>query len=144
MKMNNGRIVMCVNKLGEFKDKKLPQKISYAIAKNTLALTNEYKIYESELNKLNEQYREHMNIKEDGVIELNATGIPIINNGMEAEYVSKLNDLLSIETDVNLHIVDEECFDYDDTMGRYDTLSPLELIFLRSVLCEDDIDENDK
>jgi hypothetical protein len=143
MKISNSKIVMHVNKLSDFKDKKLPQKISYAIAKNALILTNEYKIYETEFNKLNEQYAKYMNVNNDGTVELNANGIPmIIDDYMRNEYISKLNDLLSIEVDINLYLIDEECFNYDDTMGRYDTLSPLELIFLRSVLCKDDTNEN--
>ena len=57
--------------------------------------------------------------------------------------MQKVNDLLNIEFDIDLFTISEECFNYDDTIGKYDVLSPSEIMFLQSFLCKTE-KESDK
>ena len=50
---------------------------------------------------------------------------------------------LNIEFDIDLFTISEECFNYDDTIGKYDVLSPSEIMFLQSFLCKTE-KESDK
>lgn len=134
MKMKNVEIVMILNSLGSFNEKKLPQKISYAITKNNMILAKEYEVYVKELEKLNAEYNEYMIKDENGELELNPSGIPKVKSEVEEEYYGKINELLNIEIEVNIYTIDEECFDYDDIKGKYDSLSVSEQMMLRALL----------
>ena len=69
-KMTNYEMVQILNNLKLFENKKLPQKISYAIVKNIMALTKEYDVYIKQLEKLiNEAKQEDkLELTEDGNI----------------------------------------------------------------------------
>lgn len=134
MKMTNYTLVNLVNELQSFASKRLPQKISYAITRNIILTTNEYKIYETQLNKLMEEYSDDMVKDESGNLKINDAGIPEVNDSVKAEYFDKLAELLNLEIELNIYTIDESVFDYDDD-DKYDSLSPKEIINLQSILC---------
>jgi len=143
MKVKNLDLVAIVNVFDKYADKRLPQKISYAITKNIMSLENDYKCYQDSLNKLLKPYEEHFTYDESNNI-IQQYGIPILDDTkLQKELISEINDLLDIEVDITLFTIDEKVFDYDDTEKKYDTLSPKDILELQSVLCkkEDDKDE---
>ena len=143
MRMRNIELIIISNNLEKYKDKKLPQKISYAITKNNMLIMQEQKIYIEEFNKIIKEYDEYIIKDTDGQMKLNTNGIPMVKEEVEKEYLTKVNDLLNIEFEINLFKIDEECFNYDDTVGKYDVLSPSEIMFLQSFLCKTE-KESDK
>ena len=143
MKMRNIELIIISNNLEKYKDKKLPQKISYAITKNNMLIMQEQKIYIEEFNKIIKEYDEYIIKDTDGQMKLNTNGIPMVKSEVEKEYMQKVNDLLNIEFDIVLFTISEECFNYDDTIGKYDVLSPSEIMFLQSFLCKTE-KESDK
>lgn len=134
MKMTNFTLVNLVNELEPFGDKRLPQKISYAITRNIILATKEYRIYETQLNKIMKEYSDNMIKDDDGKPKVNEIGIPEVDDSVRKEYFDKIADLLNVEIDVNIYTIDENLFDYEDS-GKYDVLSPNELIKLQSILC---------
>ena len=143
MRMRNIELIIISNNLEKYKDKKLPQKISYAITKNNMLIMQEQKIYIEEFNKIIKEYDEYIIKDTDGQMKLNTNGIPIVKAEVEKEYMQKVNDLLNIEFDIDLFTISEKCFNYDDTIGKYDVLSPSEIMFLQSFLCKTE-KESDK
>lgn len=138
MKMKNAEIVMNLNNLSRLAEKRLPQRISYAMTKNNMILAKEYEVYSKELEKLNKEYDGHMIKNDKGEIELHPSGIPKVDTKVEKEYYGKINELLNIEIEVDLYKIDEECFNYDDTESRYDSLSFAEQMILRPLLVKMD------
>lgn len=134
MKVTNFGLVGMLNQLNKYSERKLPQKISYAITRNIILATNEYKIYETQLNKLMEEYSDDMVKDESGNLKINDAGIPEVNDSVKAEYFDKLAELLNLEIELNIYTIDESVFDYDDD-DKYDSLSPKEIINLQSILC---------
>ena len=134
MKMTNYTLVNLVNELGSFMNKRLPQKISYAITRNVILATNEYKIYETQVNKIMEKYSDHMVKDESGNLKINDAGIPEVEEAVKKEYYEKLAELLNVEIDINIYTIDESAFNYEDN-EKYDNLSPNEIIQLQSILC---------
>lgn len=133
MKMTNYTLVNLVNELGSYANKKLPQRISYAITRNIMLATKEYQVYEEQLNKIMEEYADNM-IKEDGKLKVNEAGIPEVEESVRQEYYNTIADLLNIEIDVDIYMIDEGVFDYEDN-NRFDALSPNDIIKLQSILC---------
>ena len=132
----NRDIIAILNTLNQYQNSKLPQKISYAITKNTMVYSKEYECYEKELTKLKETYDEYIVKNDKGEIEIGNFGIPKFKDtSVEKEFITKLNELLSIEVEVNAYHINEECFNYDDTNNKYDSLSPSEMLYLQRVLC---------
>ena len=136
MKIKNTEVISMLNNLSKYKDTKLPQKISYAITKNNIILSKEYEYYESEINKIKELYSRHMFNDKNGEIEMYSNGIPRLDDDtLEKEMIHRINELLLIENDIDMHIIDEDCFNYDDCNGKYDVLSPIEIMNLQRILC---------
>lgn len=136
MKIKNTEVISMLNNLSKYKDTKLPQKISYAITKNNIILSKEYEYYESEINKIKELYSTHMFKDKNGEIEMYSNGIPRLDDDtLEKEMIHRINELLLIENDIDMHIIDEDCFNYDDCNGKYDVLSPIEIMNLQRILC---------
>ena len=52
MKIKNLELIVIINILSSFNDKKLPQKISYAITRNYMILEKEYQYYDKEEQQL--------------------------------------------------------------------------------------------
>ena len=136
MKIKNTEVISMLNNLSKYKNTKLPQKISYAITKNNIILSKEYEYYESEINKIKELYSTHMFKDKNGEIEMYSNGIPRLDDDtLEKEMIHRINELLLIENDIDMHIIDEDCFNYDDCNGKYDVLSPIEIMNLQRILC---------
>ena len=132
----NRDVIGILNTLNQYQNSKLPQRISYAITKNTMIFSKEYEYYEKELTKLKDEYKEYMVKDAKGELEVNTIGMPKFNDtSMEREFVNKVNELLSIEVKVDIYHIDEKCFDYDDVNNKYDALSPNEMIYLQRILC---------
>lgn len=134
MKMTNYTLVNLVNALEAYRNKKLPQKISYAITRNVMLATSEYQIYEAQLNKIMEEHSDKMVKGKDGKLIINEIGIPEVEKAVKQEYLNAIADLLNIEIDVDIYTIDESVFDYEDS-NKYDVLSPNEIIELQSILC---------
>lgn len=134
MKMTNYTMVNVLNTLNSFGDKKLPQKISYAITKNIMIFRKEYECYEREFKKLLAKYDKDIEKDVDGNMVQNKDGIPVVNGGASKDFYNELNELLGIELDVNIYQISPEVFDYEDS-ERYDAMSASEIIQLQSIMC---------
>ena len=138
MKLKNIDIIGIISSLHDFSQKKLPQKVSYAITKNQLKLDREIECYQTELQKLFSKYNDHISKDENGEYINNSQGIPEFKEESVVErneFIGELNELLSIENDVDLYLVDDELLNYDDN-GVYDVLTPSEISYLYRVLCK--------
>ena len=136
-KLTNHEMVQILNTLKMFENKKLPQKISYAIVKNIITLSKEYDIYIKQLEKLiNEAKKnEKLELTENGQIIETENHIPKVKDEYKEEFNDDLEDLLLFYLDVDYSYVDESIFDYDEK-DKYDVLSPAEVFALRTCLCE--------
>lgn len=135
MNLKNREIVGIINMLNAFGDKILPQKISYAITKNISILTKEYAIYEKEMKKLLDRYDSDIVKDENGNIVYGPNGLPKTStdtSGLNED----MNDLLDISVDVDVYSINEDVFNYDDRDGRFDSMSPTQILILQSILCE--------
>ena len=62
-------------------------------------------------------------------------GLPEISDEVQnANLYDEVNELLSIEINLDLHLIDEKAFDYEDS-DRYSPLSPVEIMQLQNILC---------
>lgn len=137
MKIKNITIVGTLNILNSFADKKLPQKISYAITRNLMLFQKEYQYYEVEMKKLEAKYDGSFVHTEKGEITRDQKGIPILSTNQEQEaYNKELYELLNIEIDIPVYYIDSEEFNYDNDAGRYDIMSASDILTLQSVLCD--------
>lgn len=146
--LTNFELINLINILNDNVDKKLPQKISYIITKNILVFQKELEAYNKSLNKLTSCYDDYIVKDENGKMMYNDNGIPMFSNKEKSEeFIKELNELLSIKNELNLSIVDEDIFDYDDS-DKYDSLSAMDIIKLQSVLCvggdNDDTEQTEK
>ena len=142
MKIINFDLIQILNLLKGLMNKKLPQRIGYAISKNIMTLDNEYDLYEKELKKILDSYQDYY-IKDDkdNPVML-PTGLPELSSTEQQEkMLSEVNELLNLQIKVDFYYVPEECFDYDDAGGRYDVLSVKELLNLQTVLCKKEEEE---
>ena len=122
-----------------FEEKKFPQKISYGIIKNLQILNREREIYLKGLDKIIADYSEYLQRNEEGKIILNKNGLPIINNeDMKNNFYKEIDELLSIQIEINPYFIPETTFDYENSNGRYDELSLKETILLMSILCSEE------
>lgn len=137
MKIKNITIVGTLNILNSFADKKLPQKISYAITRNLMLFQKEYQYYEVEMKKLEAKYDGSFVHTEKGEITRDQKGIPILSTNQEQEaYNKELYELLNIEIDIPVYYIDSGEFNYDNDAGRYDIMSASDILTLQSVLCD--------
>lgn len=116
MKLKNRDIVNFINGCTALKEKKLPIKIGYAIHRNILSLAEAAEAYNIAREKIIEEHA-----KKD------SEGKPVVKDD---SYVFKdtqrfnkdLEELLGINTEVNLHTISEKDIEkYDDS--RYDALT---------------------
>lgn len=135
MKIKNIDIINYKNVLEYFGDKKLPQKISYAITRNMLIISKELEPYRVSLQKIIDAYQDYQIKNSNGEIENMSIGIPKVDKEHETNYLSEVNDLINIETNIELYYIDEDVFDYQD-FERYDAMSAQDIITLQSVLCK--------
>ena len=135
MKMSNYTMVNVLNTLNSFGNKKLPQKISYAITRNIMIFRKEYEFYEREFGKLLVKYDKDIEKDVDGNIVHNKDGVPVVNGEASKDFYNELNELLMIELDISIYQISPEVFDYEDS-ERYDAMSASEIIQLQSILCD--------
>lgn len=131
MKVNNFTLVNMMNNLKRFGEKKLPQKISYAIMKNIYIINKDIEIYEKSLQKIIDSYKEYF--VKDETLE---NGLPKVDDEHMEDYITEINELLAFEVDIDLYYIDEDVFDYEDS-DRYDSISAADLIQLRMIICKE-------
>lgn len=134
IKLTNYELVQAVDKIKKYADKRFPQKIAYAIIKDTSALVSAYKDYMQQLNKLFDSYKEHTEHDENGNPKLNRNGIPVVDESVREQFFAEINELLNIQFEIEVYKIPEELFDYDDCGGRYDVMTPSDLEFLQLLL----------
>lgn len=144
MKLTNFAIVNMMNTLEKFAEKKLPQKISYAITRNLILLQNDYNCYIKSLNKLFTDYDEYIVRDENKNIISNDIGIPLVDSDVEKEFNEEISNLLNIEIELELYHIPENVFDYEDTANRYDSLSAVDIMNLQGILCDQEGRKNDE
>lgn len=139
MLVTNLKILETLNILQNFEEKKFPQKISYGIIKNLQILNREREIYLKGLDKIITDYSEYLQRNEEGKIILNKNGLPIVNDeDMKNNFYKEIDELLSIQIEINPYFIPEATFDYENSNGRYDELSLKETILLMSILCSEE------
>ena len=135
MKLTNFAIVNMINTLEKFAEKKLPQKISYAITRNLILLQKDYDCYIKSLNKLFSDYDDYIVRDENKNIMSNDVGIPIVDSKVAKEFNEEISNLLNIEIEIKLYCIPESIFDYEDNTNRYDSLPATDIMNLQAVLC---------
>lgn len=138
MKYKNIEIVNIVNFLSDISEKKLPQKISYAIMRNLDSFQKECIYYEKELNKIVESYSTFFINNSDGKPLIASSGVPVVDDDHAKDYAHDLQELVNFEIDVEVYHVDESIFNYEDIRGRYDALSGKEILKLVNIFCSND------
>ena len=120
MKLKNRDIVNFINGCAVLRAKKLPVKIGYAINRNIIILSEAAEAYNSAREKI---IKEHA--KKD------SKGEPIVRDYRyvfedEQAFNKDLEELLSIDTEVNLHTISEKDIEKCDD-SRYDALTLADL-----------------
>lgn len=136
MLVTNFKILETLSLLQIFEEKKFPQKISYGIIKNLQILNREREIYLKGLDKIISNYEEYLQKDTSGQIIYNQNGLPIVTKEVEQDFFKEVNDLLSIQVEVNLYTIPDTTFDYESN-GRYDELSLKDTLLLMSILCSE-------
>lgn len=116
MKIKNSQIVSFINGVVELREKQLPVKLGYAIAKNLGAMKSISEAYEEERIKVLSKYAEK---GADGkfLVEDNSYVIPDMEN-----YGREIGELLEIENEVAIHTVAFEELEKCDS-DKFDALS---------------------
>lgn len=135
MKINNMTLVTYDNILAAYTEKHLPQKISYAITRNIIAIEKELEVYKRSLSKIVEAYKDYFVKDDNGNIKNLSVGIPEVDVEHMDDYIKEVDDLLSIELDVELYKIDDNDFNYEDS-ERYDAMSAKDIIALQTILCD--------
>ena len=125
MKLKNRDIVNFINGCAVLRAKKLPVKIGYAINRNIIILSEAAEAYNVAREKIIEEHTEK-----------DSEGKPVVKDN---SYVFKdtqrfnkdLEELLGIDTEVNLHTISEKDIEKCDD-SRYDalTLADLDTLFV--------------
>lgn len=132
MKVTNFILIQLINTLKAYEDKKLPQKISYAIIKNLMLLENEYAIYKKQLDKIFAEFDDKF-IKDDkGNITYLNNGLPLTKDEYTEEFNNEVQSILNAEVSIDVYTIDEELFNYDD---KYDSMTAKEIATLTNILC---------
>lgn len=135
MKMTNAVLVGFINSLSLFEEKKLPQKISYAITRNMIVAQKEYGIYENQLKKIIKDFEQFIVKDDDDKPIFEENGLPKIVDSEKENFAHEINDLMGIEIDFDLYDIDISAFDYEDS-ERFDPLSPADIMLLQSMICK--------
>lgn len=134
MKITNAKLVEFVNVLNAHENDKLPQKIAYAILKNSIIMGREYKVYIQQVQAVLDQYKPYTIKDENGNIVLEK-GLPKVDDEHREAFYADLAEILNFEIEVDNYKIPESAFDYDD-MGKYDVLSPTDIFKLQRIMCE--------
>lgn len=120
MKLKNRDIVSFINGCAALKEKKLPIKIGYAINRNIIALTEATEAYNMAREKIIKEYAE-----KDSKGELVIRDDCYVFKDKQA-FNKDLEELLDIDTEVNLHAISEKDIEKCDD-SRYDALTLADL-----------------
>lgn len=135
MKATNMLLLTYENILEFYSNKSFPQKISYAIMKNMVAISNELEPYRKSMNKVLENYKDYFIKDKNGEPILSEIGVPKVDEEHTKDYKADIDELLNLEIDVNdLYSIDEDVFEYEDS-ERYDSMNARDIINLKAVLC---------
>ena len=143
MQYKNIEVVSIVNFLNSISEKKLPQKISYAIMRNTSNFQKECNYYEQALKKILESYKDFFVKKSDDELVMTSIGVPLVDNKHMKEDTEEIQELLDIEVEIQIYKIDSKDFDYEDPNGKYDVLTVKELLQLTTLFCKEDKQNND-
>lgn len=143
MKYKNIEVVSIVNFLNSISEKKLPQKISYAIMRNTSNFQKECNYYEQALKKILESYKYFFVKNSDDELVMTSIGVPLVDNKHMEEYTEEIQELLNIEVEIQIYKIDSKDFDYEDPNGKYDVLTVKELLHLTNLFCKEEEQNND-
>lgn len=135
MTIRNINLINFDGTLSKYADMRLPQKISYAITKNMIVISNELDTYRKALKKIIDNYEEFQVKDENGNVENLPIGIPKVDDTHIKDYLSEIDDLLNVETEVNIHTIPEDVFDYPDS-DKYDPMTAADIIALQQILCD--------
>ena len=135
----NFDMIQILNILSQYENKKLPQRISYAIVKNSTAISSEYQIYKTQLEKIIKELRDNDKVvlDEDGEMKVTEQGLPVVKEEYAKEFQENLTELLNLQVDVDVFFIDEEVFNYEDS-SRYDAMSATDIFNLKLVLCDNE------
>lgn len=134
MKLKNIDIINYMNFLTSMSEKKLPQKITYAIVRNLKIIKEEYDLYFESLNKMIKSYADNILKDKDGNVQMYQFGLPKVDKTVEEEYLKEANDLLGIEVEIDMFKIPEVTFNYENE--KYDVLSVKELMGLIDLMGE--------
>ncbi len=140
MKIQNIFLINYDNILSQFSEKKLPQKISFAITKNLLLIAKELEPYQKSLSNIIKSYDEYIEKDDKGEQITLPIGVPKVDDKHINDYLKEIDELLQIEIDFDFYYIDDNVFDYDDN-GKYDPMSAKDIIMLRDILCKGDDNE---
>ena len=143
MKYRNIDVVQIVTFLDKISERKLPQKINYAIMRNLDNFQKENQFYEKSLNKIIESYKDFLVKDSDGNLVISKLGIPAVDESHIEDYNNEISELISLEVDVKIYQVPESIFDYEDSNGKYDTLSGSEILKLVKIFGKTDEDKTE-
>ena len=137
--LTNFDMIQILNILSQYENKKLPQRISYAIVKNSTAISSEYQIYKTQLEKIIKELRDNDKVvlDEDGEMKVTEQGLPMVKEEYAKEFQENLTELLNLQVDVDVFFIDEEVFNYEDS-SRYDAMSATDIFNLKLVLCDNE------
>ena len=103
----------------------------------------ENQFYEKSLNKIIESYKDFLVKDSDGNLVISKLGIPTVDESHIEDYNNEISELISLEVDVKIYQVPESIFDYEDSNGKYDTLSGSEILKLVKIFGETDEDKTE-
>lgn len=143
MKITNIGLLEMNTFLSQYEDKKLPQKITFAIMKNLSLYAKEQQLYQEALKKILDKYNEYCEKDEEGNVKTEENGLPVIMEAYRANFYEEVNDLLMIENEIKPYYIDKEVFEYEDTNNKYDVLTAKETFILMSILCKPEEEEKE-
>lgn len=138
MKLTNYAISEYMGVLSSCTELKLPSKLSYAVCKTFQNIKKDYDFFIEQRNKI---FSSYALVDDKGkVIAENNQIVP--KEGC-AEILSKeLQDLLNIETDVNIYYINDESeVYYDDDSGHYSVLTVGQKLNLVNILYKSESEE---
>lgn len=141
MKYRNIEVVQIVRFLDKISERKLPQKINYAIMKNLDSFQKENQFYEKSLNKIIESYKDFLVKDSEGNFVISDIGVPMVDKEHIEDYKNEISELINLEVDVKIYQVPESIFDYEDANGKYDAVSGSEILKFVKILGEKNEDK---
>ncbi len=130
MKMKNREIVDFLNTCVSLRKKTLPVRLAYAIKKNMAAVQEAASAYMSERDELIARYAK----KDENGKYLEKDNCYIMDD--KAGFEKDMEELLEIETEVEIHTVSIEVVEKCDEDPKYDPLTMAELDVIDFMLIE--------